>query len=69
MTFTVIDAPPPAELISISTAAVPLMALYSKVPPDLVVFSTCQPRDQRDRGPVPARVHDVAPGGGSLGAR
>lgn len=45
MTFTVIDAPAPAGLISISTAAVPFMALYSTVSPDLVVFfSSCQPR-------------------------
>jgi hypothetical protein len=45
MTFTVIDAPAPAGLISISTAAVPFMALYSTVSPDLVLFSTCQPPD------------------------
>jgi hypothetical protein len=45
MTFTVIDAPAPAGLISICAAAVPLMALISTVPPDLAVFSACQPPD------------------------
>jgi hypothetical protein len=45
MTFTVIDAPAPAGLISISAAAVPFMALISTVPPDLAVFSACQPPD------------------------
>ena len=40
-----ISAPVPAGLISISTALVPLRALYSTVPPDFAVFSTCQPPD------------------------
>jgi hypothetical protein len=46
MTFSVIDAPAPAELISIFTAAVAFMALYSTASPDLVVFSTPQPPDR-----------------------
>jgi len=45
MTFIVIDAPAPAELISISAVAVPFMALYSTVSPDLVLFPACQPPD------------------------